>query len=74
MPTAWTCTYIDNGVVDTSSNCVVTASSTVQGVSTSSPVYVQDDGNLSFGLSVIIVILCLMVVAMVFNKLFKSYL
>jgi len=36
-----------------------------------SPIYTQDSGNLSFALAIIIVILFLMVVAMLFNKIFK---
>jgi len=65
MMTEWICTQVDAS----STECVVTASSTPAGYSTSSVLYVQDSGNVSLGLSIIIVMMSIALVAYFFNSI-----
>ena len=70
-PTSWTCTNV-NGSTTT---CIVTATSatsTVRGGATTSPLYIQDTGNISWGLSIIIFLLSFIFLGFVFNKFMKD--
>jgi hypothetical protein len=59
-------------VVDSSECSTVSASLSASIVSaTSSPVYVQDAGNVSFGLAIIIALFSLMLSGLVVNSIFK---
>ncbi|OHA25557.1 MAG: hypothetical protein A3C79_00795 [Candidatus Taylorbacteria bacterium RIFCSPHIGHO2_02_FULL_45_28] len=64
MITQWHC-----DIEASSSDCYVTASTTIS--STSSPIYSQDAGNISFGLAVQIVLMGLIACGLVFNVFFK---
>jgi len=73
----WHCDFSDPQLLTSGVNvavqyrqqdCYVTASSSY-GLSTSSPFYTQDAGNLSFALGLIIVILFLAVIGFMFNSM-----
>ena len=52
-----------------SSTCIYVATGTYQCWATSTPVYIQDAGNLSLGVTIIIVLLFLMTVGFLFNNM-----
>lgn len=65
MISSWTCSSVDASTT----SCVVTASSTPFGASSSAPLYTRElTWAVPFGIAIIVTILFVMVVAMIFNS------